>query len=1107
MAASSAGPGSSSTASASAPIGTEALGSSSLSARDGGNGGYPIGGRNGNVSSKQAGTGAGNTTGTEKQYIILKLDKLSILRKMHFGKFYKSHPCNLKDFKVYGNASTRDPHSKAWVRILRGGLKNDAIPEVFDTRWTTAEGVPFPCRYVKLVPLATHLPNYNFSVWYVALEGVSDARIVGQISASFHEHRESVALRLILKHLRSRAYHSAFQVLLESSRLELPIDGSVAPLTGPRRSFEQPIVTQLFHALMQGSWDVVESCLDRAAWSEQARRNPLKGSDDSEGAVGRESVTGNSGAATAASASLLSSYVERATPKPIWSQILATDLHGNSPCGRGGHQMELDSERGILWLFGGWDGTKDLADLWAYHIHEARWRCVSRDVRQQGGPGPRSCHKMVFDPRTGFLYVLGKYVDYDKPPSRHPSPSAAQASADRDPMAAGGGSSSTAARGLFLPRFPGATLADTQSGRADREDGRDELFASNRGGHMRLSPGRGGGPDEPGMPAEQTSESRSHIPAVMTEYESDFYRFSTRSERWDRLSYDTFAEGGPKLLFDHQMLIDPETQLLYVFGGRVAHPDASKMELSGMWKYDVIQRSWTFLFDDNTHPHSRIPSRVGHTMLLDTPKRGSLAGKRILWVLAGQRGTTYLADMWTYQLNTGAVREASRDYSLASNGGGPEGGFTQRATIDADAREIYLFSGLVRRSKSRGERVKSAFWVYNIERHDWRLVYQHGGNGSTLRRDLSEEYDRNEALFNGDGEEEVSTEISEPGRGPTQAFPVLSSDSAEGGGSGDVMMPASDALPISAAASPRPNVVETEPRPRFAAQMVYDYKTRHFYIFGGNPAEGHSPSVRLDDLWSLELVRPSVGAILRKAKFKVRQQRFLEMVHDTDGISAGSAGMGAMQALVYLQTQVSQMVNHDVPEESQAFRKLMAHLLHAGSGTSGGSARQAGSATEAAFDGSSPWMSPTPGGNSTEAESGTVSPPLLRTEDSSATAAITSSTSVDVGAIDAHSDSEGDSEMLSISQVIPSGTPATGAGTGSAMGPTVHVTSGTSANSAPSSSGISTSARQLATEGRPSPLYRQRYNLFRTLSEFFPADAVEPSIDLLDCIEISKLSF
>ena len=165
---------------------------------------------------------------------------------------------------------------------------------------------------------------------------------------------------------------------------------------------------------------------------------------------------------------------------------------------------------------------------------------------------------------------------------------------------------------------------------------------------------------------------------------------------------------------------------MYVFGGRVTDPDPAKFEFSGMWRYDIIQRSWTFLFDDRTSNGAKILSRSGHSMLLDSGRPGasgiSPSHTRQIWILGGQRGAsaTFLADMYTYNLATGAVREVSRN--TAHNG--PEAAFTQRATIDVAAREISVFIGLI---GSRNERKRSAFWIYSIPRSSWRKVYQYEG--------------------------------------------------------------------------------------------------------------------------------------------------------------------------------------------------------------------------------------------------------------------------------------------------------------------------------------------------------------------------------------------
>jgi hypothetical protein len=841
---------------------------------------------------------------------------------------------------------------------------------------------------------------------------------------------------------------------------------------------------------MQGQWDAAEECLEKAAWGDGSA---VDDSNDGNASFADSNSSINS------AASLFTSYVSRSMPKAGWTRILATDNDGDSPCGRGGHEMELDSEKGIIWLYGGWDGTKDLCDLWAYYIHEARWRCLSRDVRYQGGPGPRSCHQMVFDPRTGFLYVLGRFIDYN-----HTSTATAATSTGRSPglstspgLAHRGSSplppspanqqpsaNRSATRGFFLPRVAAAQeVGATPDSSADFIE---EMFGSTRGGSTRLSSGRtsflavdraarGGdlpssGANSPNLGSPNPS---GHSNTSMTGYESDFYRFSTRSERWDRLSFDTHSESGPKLLYDHQMIIDPDAQLLYVFGGRVAHPDSTKVELSGMWKYDVIQRSWTFLFDDLTHAQSRIPSRVGHTMLLDTSRKGHMAGSKLIWILAGQRNNQYLSDMWTYSPATGAVREVSKDYSISE---GPEGGFTQRAAIDSTAREIYLFSGFVKKSKNKGEQIKSAFWIYSIEQSSWKMVYQYAGLGSLVKRESSGS-EETEEVEGANGDEDVGMDLIEPGGGPLQAFPTTQTElgatlhregSRSSGGHGY-----SEGGHNAMSPSHIPGFTE-EPQPRYAAQLMYDSKRKSFYIFGGNPADPLRSSLRLSDLWSLELLRPGIAEVLRKTKFKLRQQRFLELAHDQQqrnssllGVEGGTgAGWGAMQALVYLQTQVSQVVNHDIAEESQAFRKLMAHLLNPSSGNllDASSPGQASSSSDAVFPltTSSVDFNSMPSTN-TLMEDGKEEASGVQSDDGL--------------------EEDEETEMLSISQILPVKDKSSG-GLASLL-----------------QSGI------LGSEGKASQLYKQRYQLFKALLEYLPSEAIEPEIDLLDCIDNSKLSF
>lgn len=53
--------------------------------------------------------------------------------------------------------------------------------------------------------------------------------------------------------------------------------------------------------------------------------------------------------------------------------------------------------------------------------------------------------------------------------------------------------------------------------------------------------------------------------------------------------------GGPQLVYDHQMVIDPEAQMIYVYGGRVVDGDWDSIKYSGLYSYDIRASKWTLL--------------------------------------------------------------------------------------------------------------------------------------------------------------------------------------------------------------------------------------------------------------------------------------------------------------------------------------------------------------------------------------------------------------------------------------------------------------------------------------------------------------------------------
>ncbi|KAG0199227.1 hypothetical protein BGX28_007454 [Mortierella sp. GBA30] len=793
----------------------------------------------------------------QMQYIMIKLKTMAIAHTITFGKYHKVHVCNLKEFKVYGGLTTSN-----MTELLHTGLRNDHEPETFLLKHKT-NTVVFPCQYIKIVPLMAWGANFNFSVWHVEVKGIPDPELVQEAYFQYINFRETESVRLCLKHFRQRKLFDAFKALQERTHIQL----------------EDALLTKLHQELvLRGNFKRAEELM-----------------------------------AEAAERGLFDEYIRTYDYKPIWRRLgpntARQSVHHHhyshqasheeeSPRRRGGHQMCIDTKGGYVYLMGGWDGARDLADFWAYHIPSQKWILISADTSLQGGPGARSCHKICYSPQHRALFLLGRYVDPD-----------------------------------------------------------------NRS-KVDLSP--------------------------------DFWRFdidplSPPHGRWTKICSNTAVMNGPELVYDHQMCLDPVSQTLYVFGGRVVHLDKNVQHYSGLYSYQIPSGVWRLLRADG-HPSPKqdgstvLRSRIGHSMLYDEMMRS-------LVVFAGQMNKDYLSDFYVYDIAADRVIEVCKDYNKQ---GGPEAGFTQRATISSKGREIYVLSGLVKDRALGAETVKNSFWVFKLpgedQMHAIRDVQRALTNaktsgsigslksimrhGRSLSEHLGQDESRTEDTTRSRGSRRKVHEVghrqnesrqgsttsgsishavtderqSSPDRGSSSrtrqtrfsdhnvdqgsVFSVPSSSSlsvrssrsrseasvssatlepfdrkeiepsirdatfraSTGRGrhsSSGTMCPGVSKEPMSLAyvlsdqgswqkifQNSNPELgepCEPEPVPRYAHQLVYDDVNEVQYLFGGNPGEQGNMSKRLDDFWELRLYRPKPEQILRKAKYLLRTQQFKEL--------------------------------------------------------------------------------------------------------------------------------------------------------------------------------------------------------------------------------------
>lgn len=493
----------------------------------------------------------------------------------------------------------------------------------------------------------------------------------------------------------------------------------------------------------------------------------------------------------------------RMPPMPTSNTLTAVVTSSTTPTVRGGHQMCWDGPSKSIYLLGGWDGHRDLGDFWRYSLESASWTCLSEDTRREGGPGPRSCHKIVIHSGLRRLYVLGRYLD---------------------------------------------------------------------------------------------TESRSQ-----GTFAADFYYYDLDQHTWTRLSDDVQMQGGPGLVYDHQMAIDESALMgsdngggggsqgvIYVFGGRLISAangtpgSLPEAVYSGLYAYDIGQDQWRLLRDDSS-PLSGTPiikARIGHSMIFNPTTRQ-------IYIYAGQRHKDYLCDFYVYDVDSDTVVEMVKDTSRI---GGPDAGFTQRSTLDVHRQELFLFSGLMREktptSTASGGNSNSSGGA--IQGTLLSSVSASSNNGSGVQSELA----RNSFWL-----------YSLGNRRWTRIYTNESSSS-------------------------------DEPCPRFAHQLVYDAHTGLHYLFGGNPGEPGAPRRRLGDFWQLQLVRPAQEAdILRRALFLLRRQQFYELCvtrHHPEAVRSHSRSPGSpsmVNAMRFLQSEVAVVVNHANGDESREFRQLSSWLL------------------------------------------------------------------------------------------------------------------------------------------------------------------------------------
>ncbi|XP_039276619.1 muskelin [Nilaparvata lugens] len=421
----------------------------------------------------------------------------------------------------------------------------------------------------------------------------------------------------------------------------------------------------------------------------------------------------------------------------------------------------------------------------------------------------------------------------------------------------------------------------------------------------------------------------------------------------------------PGMRGGHQMCIDPHSETIFLLGGWDGNQD-----LSDLWAYHVPSKQWRLISND-TEAQGGPSARSCHKMCLD-PKR------RQIFTLGRYLDCQYRvpenlkSDFYVYDIESNQWTLITDDTAAL---GGPQLIFDHQMCIDVTLRTIYVFGGRVLNVSVNGittteaiassEPVYSGLFSYHVSTNTWRNLcpdspIQPDPNSTpTLRSRVSHSMlfhpiyrklfifagQRNKDYLNDffsyDVDSGLVEHISDGSKRDASALP------AAGFTQRATIDPQLDEIYVLSGLSKdkekRDDSVQNsfwvyyikqnewscvyrnenaeeqywskmqhlEPCPRFAHQLVYDHVNKVHYLFGGNPGKASSPKLRLDDFWRLTLYRPTYPQLLQRFRFLIRKYRFQEL-----------ASSDSLQALHYLQTSLSDIIDHEDPEQTKEFQKL-----------------------------------------------------------------------------------------------------------------------------------------------------------------------------------------
>ena len=224
--------------------------------------------------------------------------------------------------------------------------------------------------------------------------------------------------------------------------------------------------------------------------------------------------------------------------------------------------------------------------------------------------------------------------------------------------------------------------------------------------------------------------------------------------------------------------------------------------------------------------------------------------------------TSQLFDIMVYNTNTKNLREIYHDYSREK---GPDVNFSLNSYFNHNTREIIFFGGALKNDKQ--DIVSNNIWILNLRTKSWNKLKKSDvviNYDAIMQEDINLYYADNKYIYNN-----------------LKNFTMNNNEDLECLNYNKLNSVFRYNLSRNTNLLNFQDSQLNEPMARYAHTMVYSLKFNKGYIFGGNQNIKSNHSIRLNDMWSFEFIKPNTKEIKNILKGKILKLSFIESLSES----------------------------------------------------------------------------------------------------------------------------------------------------------------------------------------------------------------------------------